>query len=387
MIRKLCSLILCLVLALSFVSCGESAPVADSEKLNASGISADFEKTADEVCSEIVAGWNLGNTLEACQIWGEISDTPTPQEQETGWNNPLTTQGMIDFVADSGFNAIRVPVTWELQIEENDGTYTVKEEWMARVKEIADYCVNAGVYVIVNMHHDDGAWLNISASDDQWEEIKEKYRQIWVQIADTFKDYNAQLILEGANEITATTAFDGCGESDTDKCWWGHNQMAFDRINELYKIFVDTVRDSGGNNDKRYLMLPTYGAQWYDNQINKLWVPENDNHIIMDVHWYQPDTSDKEANRWVFRQMRTFADEHEIGAVLGESGMMAEYPDEKKTAFAENVVGCAGEYDIPVFLWDDGGDLRILERSELTWNSDAYVNEVVKVAKETEVVY
>lgn len=378
--KKIICLLLSFAFVISLISCSKSAsPVSVSDD--------EFSKSAKEICSDMVAGWNLGNTLDACQSWGNIPDAPTPQEQETGWNNPLTTSEMIKKVADTGFNAIRVPVTWGLQLEEKDGKYTIKKEWLERVKEVADYCINANVYTIVNMHHDDGTWLNISASDDEWERIKDKYKQLWEQIADIFKDYGEKLILEGGNEMTANTAFDGCGESDTDKCWWGHNQVAFDRINELYQIFVDTVRSSGGYNDKRYLMLPTYGAQWYDNQINKLKIPNGDKHIIMDVHWYQADTSDKEANRWVFRTMRTFADENEIGAVLGESGMMAEYTDDKKKDYADNVVGCAKEYDIPVFLWDDGGDVKVLERSSLSWNSEVYVNEVIKVAKETKVTY
>ena len=378
--KKIICLLLSFAFVISLISCSKSAsPVSVSDD--------EFSKSAKEICSDMVAGWNLGNTLDACQSWGNIPDAPTPQEQETGWNNPLTTSEMIKKVADTGFNAIRVPVTWGLQLEEKDGKYTIKKEWLERVKEVADYCINANVYTIVNMHHDDGTWLNISASDDEWEKIKDKYKQLWEQIADIFKDYGEKLVLEGGNEMTANTLFDGCGESDTDKCWWGHNQVAFDRINELYQIFVDTVRSSGGYNDKRYLMLPTYGAQWYDNQINKLKIPNGDKHIIMDVHWYQADTSDKEANRWVFKTMRTFADENEIGAVLGESGMMAEYTDDKKKDYADNVVGCAKEYDIPVFLWDDGGDVKVLERSSLTWNSEVYVNEVIKVAKETKVTY
>ena len=378
--KKIVCLLLSVVFVISLTSCGKGAsPVSVSDD--------EFTKSAKEICSDMVAGWNLGNTLDACQSWGDIPDEPTPQEQETGWNNPLTTSEMINKVVDTGFNAIRVPVTWGLQVEEKDGKYTIKQECLDRVKEVADYCITADVYTIVNMHHDDGTWLNISATDEEWEQIKDKYKQLWEQIADAFKDYGEKLILEGGNEMTATTAFDGCGDSDTDKCWWGHNQVAFDRMGELYQIFVDTVRSSGGHNDKRYLMLPTYGAQWYDNQINKLTIPNGDKHIIMDVHWYQPDTSDKEANRWVFRTMRTFADENEIGAILGESGMMAEYSDDKKKDYADNVVGCAKEYDIPIFLWDDGGDVKILERSSLTWNSEVYVNEVIKVAKETEIKY
>lgn len=378
--KKAVSLLLTLIITLSLASCSRNAsPVSVSDD--------EFSKSAKEICSDMVAGWNLGNTLDSCKLWGEISDNPTPGEQETGWNNPETTKEIIDKVVDSGFNTIRIPVTWDLQIENQEGRYIVKEEWLNRVQEVVDYSITAGAYTIINIHHDDATWLNISAPDDEWKTIKNKYKQVWKQIAQRFKKYGEKLIFEGANEMTATTLYDGCGEDNNAKCWWGHNQTAFDRINDLYDIFVNTVRKSGGNNDKRYLMLPTYGAQWYDNQINKLEIPNNDKHIIMDVHWYKADINNKEANRGVFSVMRKFADDNGIGAVIGESGLSAESTDEQKKAFADNVVGCAKEYGIPVFLWDDGGNFKILDRSALTWNSEAYVSEVVKVSKETKTVY
>ena len=52
-------------------------------------------------------GWNLGNTLEAnCG--------------ETAWGNPATTQALINAVKAAGFNAIRIPASWNCHI--TDGT-------------------------------------------------------------------------------------------------------------------------------------------------------------------------------------------------------------------------------------------------------------------------
>lgn len=370
--KKFLSLSICLVLMLSLISCGKSDNSGSNTTKKSTTTATknnNFEKPPT-----FTLGWNLGNTLDACQVWGDISDHPTPEEQETGWNNPLTTQEIVDKVANTGFDCVRVPVTWGLQLEEDNGKYTIKKDWLDRVKEVVDYCVKADTYVIVNMHHDDQSWLNISANDSDWKKIKDKYKQIWEQIAEKFKDYDEHLILEAANEITATTKFDGCGDSDTDKCWWGHNQEAFDRINELYKIFVDTVRSTGENNSKRYLMLPTYGAQWYDNQIDKLVIPNNDKHIIMDIHWYQADFYDKEKNRWVFELLKNYRDKNGISVILGETGVQKANTSEKNISFGENVVKLAEEYNIPVCLWDDGGDMQLLDRRTLKWNDEKFIN-------------
>lgn len=51
-------------------------------------------------------GWNLGNTLDCYDITWEVDDF------ETAWGNPKTTKKMIDTVKAAGFNAVRIPVTW-----------------------------------------------------------------------------------------------------------------------------------------------------------------------------------------------------------------------------------------------------------------------------------
>ena len=342
-----------------------------------------FSLPANEFVRKIKVGWNLGNTFESCQTWGNIPNNPTPDQQETGWGNPKTTKQMIDYVKKAGFNAVRMPVTWGLQVEENNGTYTIKQDWMNRVKEVVGYCISNNMYVIVNMHHDDRSWLNISADNTDWIKIKDKYRQLWKQIATAFKDYDERLILEGGNEILATSKYDDCGKKNADYCWWGHNQRVFDRQNELYEIFVDTVRHSNGYNDVRYLVLPTYGAQWYDNQVDKLYTPdENETHLIIDIHWYS--VSDQQnlstarnfANIWV-----TGANKRNMGIILGECGFSEKYDSNTKVNWANTFIKLlAEEYQIPAFLWDDGGSMKILDRKNVQWtsNSTLYVKAVIK---------
>ena len=180
--KRLISVLLICLLTFSFAGC-KNKDVQEGQKNfgeNSSQVasqnSPEAADTAQGVCSEIVAGWNLGNTLEACHSWGSIPEHPTPEEQETGWNNPKTTKAMIDKVVETGFNAIRVPVSWGLQVEEKGGKYTIKQEWLDRVKEVVGYCLDNNVYVIVNMHHDAQTWLNISVSEKDWEQVKRKLK-------------------------------------------------------------------------------------------------------------------------------------------------------------------------------------------------------------------
>ncbi len=361
---------------------------------------ADFSLSAQDFVKKISVGWNLGNTLDAHPTWG-MSSTPTPYEQETGWNNPYTTTDMIDLVKSAGFNAVRLPVTWYPQVSENNGVYTVKSAWMNRVKEIAKYCADNDMYVIVNMHHDDRKWLNICANVTTWQKVKEKYRQIWVQIADAFKDFYEHLILEGANEIVPTKAFcpdnyssehefsytNGDNIDTGSLCWWGlHNPEAYNRINELYQIFYNVVRNSGGNNDKRYLMLPTLGAQahYYGSYLEKVYMPAKDNRMIVDIHWYSTGDQTKATTRKQYTSYwKDQMDKRGFAIIMGECGFKEIEEPTTKVNWANTFVADLREnFNIPVFLWDDGGNYKIMNRSRVTWTTKSvdYVNAVTYAA-------
>lgn len=275
---------------------------------------------------------------------------------------------MIEKVAKSGFNALRIPVTWSkfTSKDPKTGKFVISRDWLNRVHEVADYGLKNGMIVIVNMHHDDKIWINVAKSGSEWDAILEQYRQMWEIIADEFKNCDENLILEAANEIVA-------GED-----WWGKDDVFFERQNALYRVFWKTVRSSGGKNAQRYLMLPTYGAQWYAHQYEKIWFPENDSHIICDIHWYSADTN-PETYENTFPKMADFFQKRNVGFVFGECGL------QKSNAalaadWAPAFIGTAKKYGIPCMLWDDGGNFQILARKYCVWNNDEYVSAVLDAA-------
>ena len=322
-----------------------------------------FSRSAKEFVSGITAGWNLGNTFEACDLWGnwpEDNNDLSPTDAETNWNNPVTTQEMFDKVAEYGFNAVRIPVTWYkfTNVDEN-GTYTIRQEWIDRVKEVVSYAQKHDMYVIVNMHHDDKNWLDIAATGEEWDAMVDRYSQVWTIIADAFKDYDEKLILEAGNEMI--------GNDD----WWGHEDYYFEHQNQLYQKFYEIVRNSGGNNDKRYLMLPTYGAQWYSHQFEKVWFPENDDHMICDIHWYT-DTTEEEY-RTYFGAIANYFANTDVAPMMGECGIGKNVSTGQKVRWARNYFGIAGEYGLKCFIWDDGGDMQVLNRRTLEWVSERMI--------------
>jgi aryl-phospho-beta-D-glucosidase BglC (GH1 family) len=93
-----------------------------------------------------------------------------------------------------GFKTIRFPVTWMFFMDEYGN---VKSDWMILVKEVVDLILDENLYCILNLQNDGnyGNWLSRGL------EVKDKYINLWKQIANEFKDYNDYLIFESMNNV------------------------------------------------------------------------------------------------------------------------------------------------------------------------------------------
>ena len=155
--------------------------------------SIDTEATAMSIAAQMFPGWNLGNTMEGTSGSVGLGD-------ETGWQPTKTSQAVIDFVKAQGFRSIRIPCAWVMGHIIDASDYTIDPVWMNRVKEIVDYSLKAGLYVVINQHWD-GGWLENNIKDaTQIPKNKFILNKIWQQIAETFRDYDERLLFAGLNE-------------------------------------------------------------------------------------------------------------------------------------------------------------------------------------------
>ncbi|MBO4900301.1 MAG: glycoside hydrolase family 5 protein [Lachnospiraceae bacterium] len=280
----------------------EDAETASDEEADAEGGNADGFKLSDGIVMPEVnapalnlpdnegvnfvknlgVGFNLGNTFDAyCD--------PTPadeMETETYWHHTYTTQDMIKDIHAYGFDTIRIPVSWHNHV---DADVTISEQWLDRVNEVVDWAIDDGMYVILDIHHDNHPEANGFYPDRAHEAQSKKYiSRIWEQVAERFADYDEHLIFEGMNEPRLV---------DTEHEWdlkpgEAECHEAIDCINELNQLFVDTVRAAGGNNGTRYLMVPGYAASM-DGGTNPFFemptdIDGNDSRIILSIHAYTP---------------------------------------------------------------------------------------------------
>ncbi len=241
--------------------------------------------TTAQIVKEMGIGINLGNTMEACGDWIEDVDRQwgdgvlEPKDYETAWGSPEVTKAMIEGMADEGFGVVRVPVAWSNMMDKS--TCTISPAYTARVQQIVDWVIDAGMYCIINIHYDNG-WVNNFPNDESG--CMKRYETMWTQIADAFKDYDDHLIFESQNE-----------ELGWESIWnpWSGTQSQKEKsyalCNRVNQKFVDVIRASGGNNPKRHLLISGYNTG-FDRTCDPLFKMPDDpaNRMAVSVHYYTP---------------------------------------------------------------------------------------------------
>ena len=230
------------------------------------------QPSAMEMAADMYPGWNLGNTLEPgpCD-W--ISD---PINWETAWQGSKTTQDIIDFVKAQGFRSVRIPCSWYVHCDAN---YNIDTRWLDRVQQIVDYCINDSLYVVLN-DHSDNFWIEKSFADRTESSVSKNcfiLGMLWKQIANRFRNYDHHLLFAGMNEP------DAAGGDSKDK----EGDIA--TLIRYEQAFVNAVRQTGGNNAKRVLVVQSPSTS-IELAYNYDVMPQDNvpNAMMLEVHFYGP---------------------------------------------------------------------------------------------------
>ena len=202
-----------------------------------------------QLASKMHLGWNIGNTLEA--IGGE-----------SAWGNPKITKAYVDAIKNIGFNAIRLPCSWDQN--SNPTTAKIDQVWLDRVKEVIQYCVDNDMYVLLNIHWD-GGWLENNITPEKKDLVNAKQKAFWEQIATQLRDFDEHLMFASANEPNA--------DDET--------EMAV--LYTYHQTFVNAVRATGGRNSYRVLVVQGASAL-----MNTFPTDEVPNRIMYEEHYYTP---------------------------------------------------------------------------------------------------
>ncbi|GAA4723960.1 hypothetical protein Prum_084450 [Phytohabitans rumicis] len=311
-------------------------------------------------------GWNLGNSLDAVGA------------DETAWGNPRVTAALLDNVRAQGFNSIRIPVTWSNH-HGSAPNYTIDAAWLNRVKEVVDWAIADGFYVMINIHHDSWQWINTMPSDRT--NVLARYNALWTQIAAAFRGHSSRLVFESVNEPQFTGASD--------------EAQSISLLNELNTSFRSIVRASGGGNASRLLVIPTLhtsaDAARVDPALN-WFTATGDANLIATVHYYgywpfsvnvaggtrfdatvQSDLTgafDRVYNAFVARRIPVIIGEY---GLLGFDRHTGTIEQGEKLKFFEYFGYYARNRQITTMLWDNG---QHLGRTSFAWADAELIGQI-----------
>ncbi|MGN0115677.1 MAG: glycoside hydrolase family 5 protein [Acutalibacteraceae bacterium] len=322
-----------------------------------------FNMISKNYVNKIKTGINTGRSLD-CRITKSGDEYTVADlnatEQKYDFIQPTDTE-LIKAFKSAGYNAVRMPVTWSEAIGDAPD-YQVSDILMDRVVEVVDMILEQDMYCILNTHNEFN-WLYTQNSD--LDAMYAKYTALWHQIAERFKDYDGRLIFEGYNEVL---------KKPDD---WGEKQDSdYEVVNTLAQKFVDTVRATGLNNEKRFLIVSPYGAWLGETEISKLTVPTDSakDKILVNVHFYFPqgalpdgglvdtDTAKADIDK-KFEIIKSYLTDKGYTVIIDEFGIADHNALDVRVMCTEYIAEKATDMDIPMFWWDNSCTFGVFDRS------------------------
>jgi len=355
------------------------------------------KKNSFEIVRDMGIGYNLGNTFDSFDIFIYIINSP--EEQITLKGNTFPTKKMIKKLKKYGFKTIRFPVTWSFFIDEYGN---IKSEWMLLVKKVIDLIIKEELYCILNIYEDGffGNWLSYGM------EAKDKYINLWTQIANEFKDYNNYLIFESMNEVYFY-----------DPITYDYD---YDTLFYLNQAFIDTIRNSGGNNIERLILVAGAYDELDMTCSSEYKIPvDPSNKLALSLHYFDPSPFTREYYydpfNWTdsngevyyygptlswgdqgdyfqlitnFEMMKNNFIKKGIPIIINEIGVLTEDKKELESIreYLYTIFSISSDYDgIMCCLWDtsnkEHGNINYYDRENDKWYDEKLKENFIQISK------
>jgi endoglucanase len=308
------------------------------------GGGASGQLTPQEAVKLMAPGWNLGNSFDA-----------TPNE--TTWGNPTPTQTIVNAVHAAGFKTLRLSVTWTDHIGAAP-SYTIDSAWMGKVKQTAQWAIDAGMYVFLNTHHEaDGGgtgWVTFPSTTAAAQNVATEVTAVWAQIATTFKAFDSHFMFECFNEPNYAGTNNAQSQAD---------------LNLYLEACFKAIRDTGGANATRIVMIQPIGASPNQAGIQSIQKVSfiNDPNLVISLHTYYPTNFGLSTTPYAWgsasdytsmqnsisQQLRVWLPTQVI--FIGEWGSMAAQPAANRAAHALAYAQDTTTAGIVPLWWDNGG--------------------------------
>jgi len=305
--------------------------------------------TGEMLMQEMKIGWNLGNTFDA-------------PDGETTWGNPMTTPELLQTVKELGFGTIRIPISWGKHVSPAP-EYTINEAFLDRITTVVDQALDAGLYVIINSHHDNELY---SPTPDNQDRGCAYLSAIWTQIAENFKDRDHHLIFQTMNEPRVVgSSYEWWVDTKNEDC-----MASIEVVNQLNQAALNAIRATGGANADRFVIVSPYAANSKAASLSRFRLPEDSaqGRLIVSVHAYTPYdlclNTDPSKNtfsvagiseiRSIMAGLNHMYVKKGIPVILDEMGCVYKENDEVRYTWAKNYIALAREYGMVCCWWDNG---------------------------------
>ena len=310
-------------------------------------VAADQQNFRDafEMNRSLGRGINLGNALEA------------PHEGEWGM---VIREEFIELIKEAGFESVRIPIRWNAHASDSQ-PYTIQPAFLNRVDEVIQWALDHGLSVMINIHHYNELMQNP-------QQHRQRFLQIWKQIATHYKDYPETLVFEILNEP--------------------HDNLTPSLWNTYLSEAIQIVRQT---NPRRIIVAGT--ANWGGfGALPDLALPENDRQIITTVHYYNPFQFTHQGASWAgpqtdewlgttwngtdeemadvdrdFDRVKEWAETNNRPIHLGEYGAYSTADNQSRERWTTYVRQASEEREFSWAYWEFGAGFGVYDRTRQEW--------------------
>ena len=227
------------------------------------------KKSALQIVNDMGIGYNLGNTYNCCNV---IEENNLENEDIKLLGTTLPTKNLLKEIRKNGFKTIRFQISYNNDIFNNN---IINSELIEKLKELINMISKLDMYLILSIKHTKQYW------DTEGKNAKDKYINFWKQIANELLNYDEHLVFESNYEIGYLAYIDKTYNYYEDKDYY------------LSQDFINTIRDSGGNNIDRLLIIPMLNSDYdlsrilFENDEYKF-PKDSYNKLAISINYYFP---------------------------------------------------------------------------------------------------
>ncbi len=278
-----------------------------------------------------------------------------PYWQEGGQGN--YREEHFKAIRDAGFSTVRV-VLFTFRHLDQDGV--LDPAWLEKLDWVVEMGRKHELNVILDVHDFDECAKDFANCAGRLE-------QVWSQLASRYADEPASVVFELLNEP--------------------HGQLDAETWNAFFPKLLDVVRES---NPTRNVIIGPVGWNSF-RHLDALELPEDDRHLIVTFHYYEPFDFTHQGANWVeeqfsrlknvpfgtpeqvaqigkdFDTVKAWSEKHGRPILLGEFGAYDKGPMESRVLWTDTVSRAARERGFARAYWQFSSDFLLYDFGKQAW--------------------